>query len=148
MPDYKPVPVEAAKQIAQQFDKSQVIIVTFDPLFRLLHRTSYGVSAMDKVAAAHAADEFVRSTGAEPRLRQTHEDFRRDFDAAQFKQVLELLATIQEQGGCSPVDLAIIDRLLQDRAEPSADERRRAAEISDATNRVGSSQETNHEKRI
>lgn len=39
---YKGVPVAAARAIAKQFDKDQVIIVTWDKTFGKMHVTTYG----------------------------------------------------------------------------------------------------------
>ena len=47
MPDYKPVPVWVAQQIAMQFEKAQVVILCWDAVHELTHSTTFGVSAFD-----------------------------------------------------------------------------------------------------
>ena len=51
---YIPVPVPAAKQIAEEYDKDQVLIICADTAHDKLHFTSYGVTATDKLEAGRA----------------------------------------------------------------------------------------------
>jgi hypothetical protein len=82
MADYKPVPVEVARQIAQQFDKCIVVVMCFDEVHLLTHATTYGMSALDKAAAAFLGDEFTRTMGANLSEKKTFEDFRATPDDA------------------------------------------------------------------
>lgn len=77
MNDYKPVPVAEAKQIAERYDKSIVVIAAWDPVFGLLHTTTYGVSANDKDHAADAGVIVARALGTVPELAHFFEDFRK-----------------------------------------------------------------------
>jgi hypothetical protein len=92
--DYKPIAVEAAKRIAQQFDKQVVVIFATDRPHERVHVTSYGVSAEDKCEAAQIADLIGQRFGDYAR-REEFEDFRH-VPAAQAKAREEqLMATIR-----------------------------------------------------
>lgn len=52
MSDYIPVPVPAAQKIADEYDKEQVIIICGDNKHNMLHFTSYGKTATEKLDAA------------------------------------------------------------------------------------------------
>lgn len=60
---YRDVPISAAKQIAEEFDKDQVIIVTWDSAFGLTHVTTYGKSKGDSIQAAQGARFVKRALG-------------------------------------------------------------------------------------
>jgi len=49
MSDYKPIPIEAAKRIAEEFDKDQVIIVTWDNVDEMMHVATYGKNKVDSI---------------------------------------------------------------------------------------------------
>lgn len=86
MSEYKPVPVEAARQIAHQFDKSTVVILAYDPVHELTHTATYGKSAADKDAAASLVGDISQ--------RQTHEDFRTTDQAARAESIEQLKSQI------------------------------------------------------
>lgn len=86
MTEYKEVPIEAAKRIAEEFDKSQVIIVCWDPEHCLTHVTTYGKSLKDCEEAAMGGD-FVREALGVPeedchvtpnRLKENNNDNKPD----------------------------------------------------------------------
>jgi len=52
MAEYVPVPIEAAKRIAEDYDKEQVIIIAYDAKCHLMHCTTYGKSLRDSAIAA------------------------------------------------------------------------------------------------
>jgi hypothetical protein len=56
MSDYKPVPVEAAREIAEKYDKSIVIIFSHDPVHALMHTTTYGTNPQNKELKADFED--------------------------------------------------------------------------------------------
>ena len=60
MSDYIPVPVPAAKQIADLYDKDQIIIISADIAHDKLHFTSYGVTATNKLDAARATKLIMK----------------------------------------------------------------------------------------
>ena len=91
MKEYQAIPVEAAKRIALEFDKQQVVIIAADTVHDKLHTATYGVSARDKVIAARIGEILTEQAGGVIEQAEFTEDFRRDFDAAKYKQALELL---------------------------------------------------------
>jgi hypothetical protein len=42
---YKPIPVGVAAKISEEFAKSMVVILAYDPVHQLTHTVSYGVDA-------------------------------------------------------------------------------------------------------
>lgn len=88
---YKPVPVEAAKKIAEEFDKQQVVIIAVDHPHDQIHTATYGVSAEDKVEAASLGEHLAKQMGLDLTKSVFSEDFRRDYDAAQYKVCRQLL---------------------------------------------------------
>lgn len=93
--EYKPVPVEVALQVAQQFEKDGVIIVTLDKAHDLFHCTTYGKSHEDKVVVARWGDDVMALLSPAPEQRQAFEDFR------------------PEPGGSRGVDLIAAERVRQ-----------------------------------
>lgn len=60
---YKKIPVETAKQIAEEFDKDQVIIVTWDAAYRMQHITTYGQSRESSAQAAQGGNFIKEALG-------------------------------------------------------------------------------------
>ena len=96
LPDYVPVPVEAAKQIAVQFQKQMVVIIATDNVHQQTNYTSYGVSPEEKVEAAVTAEFLSKQMGNVPEANKFSEDFRRDMDAAKYKAAMELIESCQK----------------------------------------------------
>lgn len=89
---YEPVPVTAARAIATQFSKSQVIIIAWDQAHALVHTTTYGVSAEDKAHAARAGDICAKALGCDlSKKGEIREDFREAYDPALLAEARELL---------------------------------------------------------
>ncbi len=95
MPDYKPVPVEVARQIATQFEKSIVVIQAQDPVHQCLHTTTYGVSAFEKEQAAAAGRICSRALGVDWSQCINYEDFHKDYDPARYRQCQETLQAVE-----------------------------------------------------
>lgn len=81
--EYKPIPVEVARKIAETYDKSTVIIIAYDPVHEVFHHSTYGVSAEDKIVAANMGEAISDMIADTPRSK-FFEDFR-DLDAAKAK---------------------------------------------------------------
>lgn len=81
MPEYQPVPVAAAKELADRYAKDLVVVAAGDHAFGKLHFTTWGRSAADKAAAAGLADEVARAV-TDVAARQSFEDFRSAEEAA------------------------------------------------------------------
>jgi hypothetical protein len=73
---YKPIPVAEARTIAEIYDKSIVIIFAWDPVFGMIHTTTFGRSEQEKHWAAEGGEIATRALGALPELKTTFEDFR------------------------------------------------------------------------
>lgn len=79
MPDrqsYVPVPVRAARDIAEKYAKSMVIINAWDPIHEVLHTTTYGRSATDKAMAANGGQIAAKALDADLREGHEFEDYR------------------------------------------------------------------------
>ncbi|MDE3097251.1 MAG: hypothetical protein KGK07_14780 [Chloroflexota bacterium] len=63
MSNYRDVPVEAAKRIALEFDKAQVIVVTWDQAHQRQHVTTYGRSTFEAQEAAQGGNLVKRALG-------------------------------------------------------------------------------------
>lgn len=87
MPDYLPVPVEAAKEIAERYSKAMVVILCWDTEHHLLHTTTYGRSALEKQNAAAVGEICTRAVGAD-----MSEDFPGDLRPALLKEAEEIIA--------------------------------------------------------
>lgn len=114
MKGYIPVPVHVAKSIAETFHKSMVVILCYDAAHQLTHTTTYGVEAYDKEQAAAAGQRCAAALGSDLAKKTDYEDFHRDYDAARYREALELLGKIRDRGGTSPRQLRQIERLLDD----------------------------------
>lgn len=74
--EYKPIPVEAAKQIAETYKKNMVVIMAYDNVHEQIHTTTYGVSPEDKNLAAVWGELFTAITGADVVKSTWYEDYR------------------------------------------------------------------------
>jgi hypothetical protein len=107
---YIPVPVEAARQISSQYEKSIVIINAWDHQHKLMNTTTYGVRPQDKISAARGGETCAKALGLDLSKSQTSEDFR-TVDAARNAQLRDLAERAihvlrSYQFGNSAVDLA------------------------------------------
>ncbi len=64
---YKRIPVSAAKEIAQKYDKNQVIILTWDEAHGMTHVTTYGVDKKQCKQAADGGKRIVEFLGLRPK---------------------------------------------------------------------------------
>jgi hypothetical protein len=115
MAEYLPVPTGVAKQIARQFGKAQVVILSVDSVHQLIHTTTYGFTAQDKVDAATLGEICAASAGTDLGERRDYEDFRKDLDAGCLKECLELLVLIDRRKGCTGPQLQQIENILKTR---------------------------------
>ena len=63
MSEYKDIPISAAKRIAQEFDKNQVIIVTWDQKHGRTHVTTYGKTKEECNQAAKGGALIKKALG-------------------------------------------------------------------------------------
>lgn len=78
MNQYKPVPVDTARQIASDFDKQIVVILAYDNAAKLTHTTTYGVPEFPqaKDLAAEWGEIVTKAIGADTSHAVVFEDFR------------------------------------------------------------------------
>jgi hypothetical protein len=81
VPGYQPIPVAAAKELADRYAKDLVLVAAGDHAFGKLHFTTWGRAAADKATAAGLADELARVV-ADFAGRAPFEDFRSAGEAA------------------------------------------------------------------
>ena len=77
----KPIPVDAARQIADQYQKDIVLLVAWDQASSKTHVVTWGREPPQKTSAAAAGDmirQMLRLEGA----AEVYEDFRREGEAA------------------------------------------------------------------
>lgn len=86
---YKPVTVDAAKGIAEEFNKDIVIIACWDEEHKLLHTTTYGKDALHKCHAASGGEIVAKALGGDLLKSTEYEDFRKDFDAGKYRALQE-----------------------------------------------------------
>lgn len=92
MPNYKPVPVDVARQIAEQCSKSMVVILSYDPAHELTHTTTYGVEPAEKEMAADVGDrcsKLICGDGFDKKRR--YDDFRFADQAVRTKAIEQLI---------------------------------------------------------
>lgn len=75
---YKPVAVSVAKYISRVYDKSIVIINTWDSVHRLLHTTTYGKTLQQCQWAAKGGEIAAAALGADLSKKQVFEDLPKD----------------------------------------------------------------------
>lgn len=88
---YKPVPVDVAKQIADRFDKAMVVILAYDVAHELTHTTTYGTTEYGKENAAGAGAYLTQTIGSDLSQKIEFEDFHTDYDPARAKVQAEAL---------------------------------------------------------
>lgn len=62
------IPQSAAKQIAEEFEKNQVIIVAWDDLHQIIHVTTYGTTRESSAQAAQGGNFVKEALGWPDRL--------------------------------------------------------------------------------
>lgn len=95
MTDYKEVPVTVALAIAENYDKSMVVVICYDQAHNKTHTTTYGVSAVDKENAKLAGRKCTEALhGGTLKDESIHSDFHTNYDAARYQESLELLQKV------------------------------------------------------
>ena len=68
--------MSVAADIARKFDKSVVIIICHDPVYGLMHTTTYGRNEQEKEWAAQGGEIANRALGGMPEIGTHFEDYR------------------------------------------------------------------------
>lgn len=90
MSEYKPIPVEALKRIADEYGKDVVLLIAEDHPADRTVLASFGKTAADKVRAAALLDDYASIRfGPDVKPVEVYEDFR--LDAAKNKERLDSL---------------------------------------------------------
>lgn len=76
MDEYKPVPVQVAADIAKDFDKSIVIVASWDNISGLLHITTYGDKMEEKAWAASGGEIVNKALGGDWEKRKYYENYQ------------------------------------------------------------------------
>ena len=77
MEKHIPVPVIAAKEIAEKYRKTIVVICSYDPISNLVHTTTYGIPGVEKTIAADWGVIAAKALGCDLSQQKIYEDFRK-----------------------------------------------------------------------
>lgn len=94
-PNYLPIPVATAQQLAEHFQKDAILILGIDNTHDCLHHTTYGVSPQDKVRIAGLSDTLNQLLTGSKKLAD-FEDFR-TLPAAEAKAEIDRLTSALRQ---------------------------------------------------
>lgn len=76
MAKHIPVPVEVAKRISDDYEKDIVIVLAWQRSSALIHTTTYGKTAEDKIASAVLGNSLTAAMGCDMSKSTIWEDFR------------------------------------------------------------------------
>ena len=96
--EYIPVPVHAAKSIADTYEKQCVVILCYDRVHGLTHATTFGETAFDKENAAAVAEICTKAIGGDLGKKQEFEDFHKNYDPAAYKEAMDFIADVVVTG--------------------------------------------------
>ncbi|HZT79607.1 MAG TPA: hypothetical protein VFA26_05280 [Gemmataceae bacterium] len=77
-----PIPVFAAAELAERYNKSLVVILSYDAKHGLLHTTTWGRPRWKKVAAEFG-DFLTQAAGGDLSKATIFEDFRRKLESGE-----------------------------------------------------------------
>lgn len=112
-PPYRPVPVEAAKSISDQFAKNWVVIIAGDVAHNRMHTVTYGRSAAEKVTAAMIGEFCAAKVGAKLDESEVFEDFRAVPAAearAELEEALRRIAKLEAENVRLREDVEIVQK--------------------------------------
>ena len=96
MSAYKPIPVDAARKIADDYQKDIMLFVGWDAATKTTNIITWGREPAHKAAAAAGGDTIRKALKLED--AEAHEDFRREGEAARVVDDLRRrLSTIRER---------------------------------------------------
>lgn len=91
-----PIPVEEAKRIAEECNKSIVIVVGWDPVHSSTWVTTFGTTAQAKEIAVAGAEKIKEALNLGD-LEKTFQDFRKDMNPAFLKEAVDLLQAVKKR---------------------------------------------------
>ncbi len=112
---YAPVPVAMAKSIAESYAKSIVIIFAHDPVFGLVHTTTYGTTPQNKAWAAQGGEIATKALGGLVDLATHFEDYRLEMAQEMLKTLKAAWHALKsyEHGNSSPELAAEIAQVIE-----------------------------------
>lgn len=116
---HRPIPVEEAKRLAEKYYKTLMVIAGYDPTNHSITRTTYGVTAEDKVRARLMGDTMMINIGAAVESQVSHEDFRDEMNAARLREATELLSTILDWEPLTPDTEERVKAFLSNSSKPA-----------------------------
>lgn len=134
--EHIPIGVDVARQIAERFRKSAVVILAYDPESGMLHTTTFGAHAAAKLVAAKWGDrcnQLIAGAGFE--LRTSYEDFRDADPARQAERIDTLLRACRAAEHAIGSLLAVRDGISDELLANVRDEL--AAAIAGSANETG-----------
>lgn len=96
MKEYKDIPVRAAVEIAEQFDKDIVVILAWNHEHHKFHTVTYGVAPKDKTPAANLGEIVTKAAGGDVSQKAFVEDFRKNYSAAKQAAMKRALERIRD----------------------------------------------------
>lgn len=90
---YQPVPVDAAASIARDYAKNAVVVLSFDREYGLIHTSTFGVSAEEKVMAAALGERLSAYVGCDLEKSLKFQDFR-DVEKGEYVRRITELETL------------------------------------------------------
>lgn len=91
MSEYQNIPVETARDIADRFNKCQVVILCYDREHNLTHTTTYGKELEDKENAAATGEICAKAIGCDLGKSLIYEDFHANYEPAKLAKAKEIL---------------------------------------------------------
>lgn len=113
MSEYKAIPVKTAKEIADHFDKSIVIIFSYDPIYGMLHTTTYGNGPQDKIDAAQGGEIATKALGGITELRKDFQDYRLEV-ANRLLNALKIGIRIFKENNIDSSEVAMLKRTINE----------------------------------
>jgi len=95
-PEYIPVPVDAARQVGQAFEKGIVVIVSVDSILNLIHTTSWGATELEGFIAASLGDLLGHHAGMDFDKAEHFENRRLWADAEASQKIGEMTVEIRQ----------------------------------------------------
>lgn len=100
--EYKPVNVDAARQIGHAFEKDIVVILSYDDKHEMVHTTTWGATPQLKIAAGRLGEQCCETFGGHPdaSMRKYFENFETTPAAEAAMKVDELklrIATLERE---------------------------------------------------
>lgn len=101
---YQPIPVEVAACVGEKFGKTIVIVCAWDPVYGVIHTTTWGKAPLEKHQAAAGGAIAARALGSDLSRMSSFEDFR-DGPCAEARAIMDearKLLKLMDDAGVDP----------------------------------------------